>query len=207
MIDLINKQRSCNIITLEDPVEYVHKPRNSIVSQREVGTDTDTFAEGLRRIFRQAPDVILVGEMYDHETFEIALKAASTGHLVLSTMQASNSTAAIDGIINSFPDHLRPQARHQLTDALLLIFAQRLLPKKNSEAMVLAWEKLINSYRIKNFIRDNKVPQIRAQIQSEADDYASIDVSLIRLVKDGKLALENALPFADSSEYVMKMAR
>jgi twitching motility protein PilT len=207
MVDLINRKRQANIISLEDPIEYLHKPLKCNVNQREIGTDTDSFSEGLRRIFRQAPDVIVVGEMRDHETFESALRAASTGHLVLSTMHAPSTTSAIDGMVNRFPSHLQMQVRHQLADALLILLSQRLIPRKDTDGMALAHEFLLNSYRMKNFIRENKVHQIRTQIQTESDDYSSIDMSLIRLVKEGKISMENALVYADTRDYVLNLGR
>ncbi len=207
MVDMINRKRQANIISLEDPIEYVHRPLKCNVNQREVGADTDSFSEGLRRIFRQAPDVIVVGEMRDHETFESALRAASTGHLVLSTMHAPSTTSAIDGMVNRFPSHLQPQVRQQLADGLLLIFSQRLIPRIDASGMVLAYEGLINSFRMKNFIRENKVHQIRSQIQTESDDYSCIDMSLIRLVKEGKISMESALVYADTRDYVLNAGR
>jgi twitching motility protein PilT len=207
MVDLINRKRQANIISLEDPIEYLHKPLKCNVNQREIGTDTDSFTEGLRSIFRQAPDVIVVGEMRDHETFESALRAASTGHLVLSTMHAPSTTSAVDGMVNRFPSHLQTQVRHQLADALLILLSQRLIPRKDTDGMALAYEFLLNSYRMKNFIRENKVHQIRSQIQTESDDYSSIDMSLIRLVKEGKITMENALVYADSRDYVLNLGR
>lgn len=207
IIDKINQTKRCNIITLEDPIEYVYQPQKSNINQREVGADTNSFSEGLRRIFRQAPDVIVIGELRDQETFEIALRAASTGHLVLSTMHSNNATAAIDSMVNRFPQHLQGQVRQQLADALLLVFSQRLLPDARTDSLVLAYEKLINSFRIRNFIRENKVHQIRSQIQGEADDFASLDVCLIRLLKEGKILLKDALILADSPEYVTKIGK
>ncbi|HBZ56394.1 MAG TPA: hypothetical protein DEO88_13390 [Syntrophobacteraceae bacterium] len=207
MVDVINRKRQVNIITLEDPIEYLHKPQKCNINQREIGVDTDSFSEGLRRIFRQAPDVIVIGEMRDHETFESALRAASTGHLVLSTMHAGSTTSAISGLVNRFPAHLQPQVLQQMADSLLLVFSQRLIPQRGSDGMAMAYEMLINSYRMKNFIRENKMHQIRTQIQTESDDYSSIDMSLIRLVKEGKITMENALIYADSRDYVLNLGR
>lgn len=207
MVDVINRKRQANIISLEDPIEYVHKPLKCNVNQREIGIDTDSFSEGLRRILRQAPDVVVIGEMRDHETFESGLRAASTGHLVLSTMHAASTTSAIDGMVNRFPSHLQGQVRQQLADALLIILSQRLIPRKDTTGMALAYESLLNSYRMKNFIRENKVHQIRSQIQTESDDYSSIDMSLIRLVKEGKISMENALVYADTRDYVLNLGR
>lgn len=207
LINRINEKRSCNIITLEDPIEYVYRPIKSNINQREIGADTKSFSEGLRRIFRQAPDVIFIGELRDSETFEIALRAASTGHLVLSTMHASNATATIDSMVNRFPQHLQGQVRQQLADALLLVFAQRLIPTKKGDARILAYEKLISTHRMRNFIRENKVHQIRSQMQAESDDFASMDVCLVKLLKEDKITMKNALVYAENADYVAKLGK
>ena len=121
-------------------------------------------------------------------------------------MHSNNATSTIDGMVNRFPLHLQGQVRHQIADALLLIFSQRLVPGKKGESLVLAYEKLINSYRIRNFIRENKTHQIRSQIQVEADDFASLDVCLARLLKEGKITEKAALLFAENPEYITKTA-
>ncbi len=207
LISRINEKRSCNIITLEDPIEYVYQPIKSNINQREIGADTKSFSEGLRRIFRQAPDVIFIGELRDNETFEIAVRAALTGHLVLSTMHASNATAAIDSMVNRFPPHLQGQVRQLLADALLLVFAQRLLPTKKGDAHILAYEKLISTHRIRNFIRENKVHQIRSQMQAESDDFASLDICLIKLLKEDKITMKSALVYAENADYVSRLGK
>ena len=202
LIDYINRRRQCNIITLEDPIEYVHKPIKSMINQREIGSDTASFSEGLKRIFRQGPDVIFVGELREQESFEIALHAAMSGHLVLSTMHSKNTTAAIEAIINHFPESLQSQTRTHLADVLLLLLSQRLIPDKSGKGLVLAYEKLINSYRIKNFIRENRVHQIRSQIQVEADDFASIDSSILKLLKERKITRQCALTYAENPDFI-----
>lgn len=206
LVDIINRNRRCNILTLEDPIEYTHKSVKSNVNQREVGTDTDSFSEGLRRVFRQSPDVLVIGELRDEETFEIALAASSSGHLVITTMHAANTTTAIENIIYRFPNHLHSQVRTQLADCLLLSFYQRLIPKRNEDSLVLAYEKLINSYRVRSFIRENKVHQVRTQIQADAEDFTSVDVSLTRLVRDGKIDKKMALLYCDNQEQMLKIS-
>ncbi|MEE9524014.1 MAG: PilT/PilU family type 4a pilus ATPase, partial [Thermodesulfovibrionales bacterium] len=191
MIDMINAKRKCNIVTLEDPIEYLHKHKNSNVNQREIGTDVDSFYDGMKSISRQSPDVIVIGDMRDNETIEMALRAASTGHLVLSNMHSFNATGAIDRIINSFLPHQQPQVLGMITDSLQLVFAQRLLPREDSDERILAYEKLINSYRIKNLIRENKIHQIRSQVQTDSDDFSSIDMSLVKLLNERKICLES----------------
>jgi twitching motility protein PilT len=205
MVDIINTKRKCNIISLEDPVEYIHKPKKSNINQREVGTDTDSFSEGLKRIFRQAPDVIVIGEMRDMVTFETAITAASSGHLVLSTMHAQNATAALEGLVGRFPREYQTHVQYQLAEALLLAFSQRLIASQKTNSLVVAYEKLINSYRMKNAIRENKLYQIRAQIQQDSDDFSSMDISLVRLVKEEKISMDTALLFAENIDYVKRM--
>jgi twitching motility protein PilT len=200
LIDIINRKRQCNIITLEDPVEYVHKSIQSNVNQREIGTDTDSFSEGLKRIFRQAPDVIFIGEIRDPETLRIALTAASTGHLVLSTTLAFNTTSAIEDMVSSFPNYIQNRVRNQIADALLLVFSQRLLPTKSGDRLVPVYEKMINSYRIKNIIRESKVHQMRARIHGDSEDFSSLDVGIINLVKEGRIDTQTALPLMENPE-------
>jgi twitching motility protein PilT len=207
MIDMINDKRKCNIVTLEDPIEYLHKHKNSNVNQREIGSDVDSFSDGMKSISRQSPDVIVIGDMRDNETIEMALRAASTGHLVLSNMHAFNATGVIDRIINSFLPHQQPQVRGMIADSLQLVFAQRLLPQENRDERILAHEKLINSYRIKNLIRENKIHQIRSQVQTDSDDFSSIDMSLVRLLKANKICLDDGLMCTDNPDYLRRMSK
>ena len=203
LIDVINRKRKCNIITIEDPIEYRHKHKASNVNQREVGIDTNSFHDGLKRIFRQAPDVIVIGEMRDPESFAIAIHAADTGHLVLSTLHSNTATSAIDAIIDVFPPNQQQQIKVQLAENFLLILNQRLLPMKGSESRILAYEKLTGTYRTRTMIRDGKTHQIRS-IQA-TDDFESIDVSLARLVKEKKITLETALKHCDSPTSVKSL--
>ena len=204
MVDSLNRNKACNIITLEDPTEFVHKSRRATINQREVGTDTDSFSEGLKRIFRQSPDVIVIGEMRDTETFDIAFKAACTGMLVLSTMHAPTATGAIEGIVGRYPSSGQAQVRHQLAEALLLIFNQRLLPAREGGGLVLAYEQLFNSHRVKTFIRENKLHHLRSQTASEVDDFSPMDASLVKLVKAGKIAADTAMIYAENPENLLK---
>ncbi|MEW6109023.1 MAG: PilT/PilU family type 4a pilus ATPase [Nitrospirota bacterium] len=207
MVDIINTKRKCNIITLEDPIEYLHKHKNSNVNQREIGIDTSSFYEGLKHIFRQDPDVIVIGEMRDTDSFEIALQAAETGHLVLSTLHSRNATSTIERVIDMFPPHRQQQIRTQLADSLLLIFSQRLVNKKDGAGPVLAYEKLINSFKIKNFIRDGKTHQIRSQMQIPGEEYSSIDVSLAKLCVEGKITAEEGARHADNLLFYQDMIK
>lgn len=198
LLDVINRKRHCNIITIEDPIEYLHKHKCSNVNQREIGLDTDSFHEGLRHIFRQAPDVIVIGEMRDPESFAIAIQAAETGHLVLSTMHSNTSTSAIERIIDVFPPQQQQQIRVQLAESFVMVLNQRLVPRKNSGGVVLALEKLIGSVRSRNLIREGKTHQIRSMLQQSAEEYESIDIALARLVRENKISLETGLKFCEN---------
>ncbi|NMC74528.1 MAG: PilT/PilU family type 4a pilus ATPase [Geobacteraceae bacterium] len=206
LLDCINRKRHCNIITIEDPIEYLHKHKSSNVNQREVGLDTDSFHEGLRHIFRQAPDVIVIGEMRDPESFAIAIQAAETGHLVLSTMHSNTATSAVERIIDVFPPHQQQQIRVQLAESFLLILNQRLVPEKKGGGAVLACEKLIGSVRSRNLIREGKTHQIRSMLQQSAEDYESIDIALARLFREGKISLETGLKYCDNAVHFKQCA-
>jgi twitching motility protein PilT len=196
LVDIINTKRKCNIITIEDPIEYRHRHKASNVNQREVGVDTNSFHDGLKHIFRQAPDVIVIGEMRDPESFAIAVHAADTGHLVISTMHSNTATSAIDAIIDVFPPSQQQQIRVQLAENFLLIMNQRLVPAKQQSARVLVYEKLVGSYRTRSMIREGKTHQIRGMLTAE--DFESIDSGLARLCREKKIAPETALKYCDS---------
>jgi twitching motility protein PilT len=156
------------IITLEDPIEFLHNHKNCVVNQREVGTDTTSFAEGLRAALRSDPDVILVGEMRDLETIAIALTAAETGHLVLSTLHTRGAAKTIDRIIDVFPPESQHQIRVQLSTVLEAVISQQLLPRKDARGMVPAVEVMVGTPAIRNMIREEKVHQIPAMIETGA---------------------------------------
>lgn len=166
MIDRINKTRRGVIITLEDPIEYLHEHKNCIVNQREVGTDTETFASGLRAALRGDPDVILVGEMRDLETIATALTAAETGHLVLSTLHTRGAAKTIDRIIDVFPPENQQQIRIQLASVLEAVVSQLLLPRADGTGMVPAVEVMLGTPAIRNMIRDGKTHQIPSMIET-----------------------------------------
>lgn len=201
LVNLINSNKRCNIITLEDPIEYLHRHKKSNVNQREVGIDTDSFAQGLKHIFRQDPDVIVIGEMRDPESIAIALTAAETGHLVISTLHTLNATTAIDRIVDIFPAYQQHQVRTQFADVFLLVFAQRLVPKKEGEGRILAFEKITNTFRVRNMIRENKSFNLRSLMQVSAEDIFSIDQSLADLCLGDKITLEDGLKYADNPSY------
>lgn len=202
LVDIINRERKANIITIEDPIEYTHRHKNSNVNQREVGTDTLSFADGLRRIFRQNPDVIVIGELRDFESISIAVTAAETGHLVLGTLHAFSATAAVDRIIDIFPAGQQSQVRAQLADCLLLIFSQRLLRHASGTGRVLAWEKMASSLRVRNAVREGKVHVLRGMMQANVEELVSIDWTLAELVSAGKVKYEEALKYADNASYL-----
>lgn len=201
MVDIINTHRKCNIVTLEDPIEYLHKHKKSNINQREVGRDTVSFEQGLRAVFRQAPDVIVIGELRDKESFEIALRAARTGHLVLSTMNAANAIAVIRIIINMFPAHQQNLVQMLLSESLLLSLAQRLVPSQDRTKMHLALERFVNSNRVSNLIREGKLHQIRSQMEAGTEEFTSLDVSLAELYKTGRIRFEDGLIHANNPQF------
>ncbi len=205
LIEIINSNRKCNIVTLEDPIEFLHKHKKSNINQREVGIDTESFAQGLKHIFRQDPDVIVIGEIRDPESVAIGLTAAETGHLVISTLHSLNATTAVDRIIDLFPGYQQYQVRMQFAEVFLLVFAQRLVPKKGGEGRVLAYEKMANTFRVRNLIREGKTHNIRSFMQIASDDVISIDQSLAKLCAEGKISLEDGLKFADNPSYYEEM--
>ncbi len=165
MLDLVNDEYSKHIVTIEDPIEFFHRHKTSIVNQREVGEDTANFQAALRSVLRQAPDVILVGEMRDFETIGAAVTAAETGHLVLGTLHTNTAAEAIDRIIDVFPDAQQAQVRVQLANNLQAILTQQLIPRASGDGRVLAYELLIATPGVRNLIREGKTHQIPAQIQ------------------------------------------
>jgi len=205
MVDLINKERNCHIITLEDPIEYLHKHNKSIVNQREIGIDSYSFANALRAALRQDPDVILVGEMRDLETISIALTAAETGHLVLSTLHTVGSAKTIDRIIDVFPPYQQQQVRVQLSTVIQAIISQQLLPKANGDGRVAAFEVMIATPAIRNLIREEKIHQIDTAIQTGAKhQMQTMDNSLLDLYRRGLISRETALMQAVNQENIKR---
>ncbi len=206
MVDIINTNRKCNIVTLEDPIEYSHKHKKSNVNQREVGRDTASFPEGLKRVFKQSPDVIAIGELKDRESFEIALRAADAGHFVLAAVNGKSSTSIVERLICMFPPHKQKLIRMMLADCLLLSFSQKLVPLRKGNGRILAYEKLINSDRIQDMIREDRTYQIRPQTQLGAKDFVSIDVCLANLCNHGSITFETGLLHAASEQLFMQLA-
>lgn len=201
MIDVINEKRSRHIITIEDPVEYVHASRNSLINQREVGHDTKSFAAALRSALRQDPDVILVGEMRDLETVSLALTAAETGHLVLSTLHTSGATKSIDRIIDTYPKEQQAQVKSMLSESLEAVVAQKILPMKGGHGLVPAVEIMIANAAVRNLIREGKTFQIPSILQAGAKEgMQSLDQSLYSLVTNGLIDRDVAEDTATSPQ-------
>ena len=193
-IDLINHNDDKHIITLEDPIEYTHKHQQSIVNQRAVGEDTDSFAAGLRSALRQDPDIIMVGEMRDLETISTAITAAGTGHLVLATLHTNGASETIDRIIDVFPPHQQSQIRSQLSLSLIGVLSQQLLPTIAGNDKVLATELLMANSAVRNLIREGKVHQIESVMQTGKEKgMHTMDYSLRDLYRQGKINREQAL--------------
>lgn len=206
MVDWINTNRDCHIVTLEDPIEYVHQHKKSIVNQREMGKDSTSYAAALRAVLRQDPDVILIGEMRDLDSISIALTAAETGHLVLSTLHTIGASKTIDRIIDVFPPFQQNQIRTQLSMVLQAVISQQLLPKFDGSGRVVATEVMMTIPSIRNMIRENKIHQITNVIQTSGKlGMKSMDISLLELVKQGKIMVEDALAYATDPEYMKKM--
>lgn len=192
LIDVINAERSCHVMTVEDPIEFVHHPKRSLIHQREVGTDTHSFGDALKRVLRQDPDVILIGELRDLESISTALTAAETGHLVFATLHTVDAAQSIDRIIDVFPAHQQSQVRLQLSNSLKGVVSQTLLRKKGG-GRVVATEVLRATSAISNLIREGETHQIYTALQSGADhDMFTLDQSLIELVRRGEVDLLEA---------------
>ena len=197
MVDVINERRSAHIITLEDPIEYVHDHKNCVVNQREIGQNAKSFSSGLRAALREDPDVILVGEMRDLETISMALTAAETGHLVLATLHTSSAHQTVNRVIDVFSSDQQSQVRVQLAESLVGVVAQLLLPTADNKGRVPAVEVLVATPAVRNLIRETKIHQIPSAIQTGAKEgMQSLDQHLRELVKRGKITRETAQRWA-----------
>jgi twitching motility protein PilT len=204
IIDRINQIREGHIITLEDPIEYLHRDQKSIVSQREIAIDTQDYLSALRACLRQAPDVILLGEMRDHETIRTAMTAAETGHLVIATLHTNGAVNTIDRIIDSFPSGQQGQIRVQLSMVLRTVVSQQLLPDKNG-GLVPAFEVMHMNPAIRSMIRDSKTHQIASAIAAGGGEgMVSMDQSILALYQSGDITLETALDCADNPEQLRR---
>ncbi|MBW7864217.1 MAG: PilT/PilU family type 4a pilus ATPase [Candidatus Hydrogenedens sp.] len=194
LVDLINSQRACHIITVEDPIEYIHHHRRSIVDQREVGGDTDSFSSALKYVLRQDPDVILIGEMRDLETIQAALTAAETGHLVLATLHTNDAIQTIDRVVDVFPPQQQQQVRFQFSMALLAILSQRLIPHRTKKKRVLACEVLRNNSAIANLIREQKSHQVYSVVETAAKEgMITMDRAVKDLYAEGRISFDDAV--------------
>ena len=209
MIHYINQNRHANIITIEDPIEFLHRDIKSHINQREVGTDTGSFGQALRRVLRQDPDVLLVGEIRDLETLDTALKAADTGHLVFSTLHTTDATQTINRVLSFYPPHQQAEVRFMLSSALQAIISLRLVPRADKPGRVPATEVLINTAAVRDNIRDmTKSLNIPELIREGTVQYGmqSFDQSLMNWYNQGVISYENALFYATSpSEFALRV--
>ncbi|MGV8908551.1 MAG: type IV pilus twitching motility protein PilT [Propionicimonas sp.] len=186
MIDLVNRERDGHIVTVEDPIEYLHESRRCLIHQREIGTDSRSFASALRHVLRQDPDVVMIGELRDSESIAIALTAAETGRLVLGTLHTQGAAKSIDRIIDSFPSGQQTQVRAQIGETLQGVISQVLLPRSDGTGRVLASEVLVHTDAVANLIRESQVPQIQTVMQTSSRlGMHTLDQSLQRLVRQG----------------------
>lgn len=194
IIDLINKNRECHVITIEDPIEFVHHHEKSIVDQREVGEDTHGFIDALKFVLRQDPDVILIGEMRDLETIQAALRAAETGHLVFATLHTNDAVQTIDRIIDVFPGAQQQQVRFMLSMTLEAVFSQRLLPRAEEQGRVLACEVLVATTAVANLIREGKTHQVYSVMETaKRDGMVTMDKAIKNLYLEGSVTYDEAI--------------
>ena len=206
IIGQINEERGEHIITIEDPIEYLHSHKKSIINQREVGEDTHSFANALRSALREDPDVLLVGEMRDLETIQLAITAAETGHLVLATLHTNNSAESVDRAIDVFPPSQQEQIRVMLSNNLLAILSQQLLPRAGQPGRIAAVEVMVASAAIRNLIRENKAHQMTSIIQTSAEQgMQTMDQALRDLHQQGLITLEVAMNRAHNPSELEKM--
>lgn len=204
IIDSINQNYDKHIITLEDPLEFLHRHNRSIVSQREINVDTESYVTALRAALRQSPNVVLLGEMRDYETIQVAMTAAETGHLIFSTLHTVGAANTIDRIIDVFPPNQQRQIAVQLSMVLQAVVSQQLVPSVDGK-MVPAFEIMTVTPAVRNMIRDNKIPQLEATLYSSANsDMVSMDMSLLNLYKSNRISAETALNYATNPDMLKK---
>lgn len=201
IIDKVNTCRDAHIITLEDPVEYLHPHKRSMVNQREIGQDTESYASALRAALREDPDVILVGEMRDYETISVAVTAAETGHLVLSTLHTIGAASTVDRVIDVFPPHGQQQIRVQLSNVLEAVISQQLIPRADGRGRVAAFEVLHANAAVRNLIREGKSHQLPNIMQTNRKlGMITMDEAILQLVRDGKITRQMAVAFAQDPD-------
>jgi twitching motility protein PilT len=205
MIDYINETKSEHILTVEDPIEFVHKSKSSLISQREVYRDTESFESSLKAALREDPDIILVGEMRDLETIKLALTAAETGHLVMGTLHTTSAAKTIDRIVDVFPAEEKDMIRSMVAESLKAIISQTLI-KKEGGGRIAAHEILIGTSAIKSLIKENKIAQIYSSMQTGSKyGMLTLENSLIKHYKDGKISYDNALQKANIKDEIKKL--
>jgi twitching motility protein PilT len=205
MINEINRNRNCHIITLEDPIEYLHKHKKSIVNQREIGYDSKSYASALRGALREDPDVILVGEMRDLETISIAITAAETGHLVLSTLHTIGASKTVDRIVDVFPPHQQQQIKVQLAAVLEGVISQQLIKRADGDGRVCALEIMVTTPAIRNLIREGKTHQIDSAVQTGGKyGMKTMDMSLVELYKKGIISYDDAINHSVDRDIMMR---
>jgi len=206
MIDFINVNKAHHILTLEDPIEYLHTQKKAMINQREIHKDSSDFSSTLRSALREDPDVILVGEMRDHETISLALTAAETGHLVLSTLHTMGAANTIDRIIDAFPPHQQNQIRSQLSSVLKGVISQALIPRADHRGRIAVHEIMIMTDAIGNMIRENKIVQINSAIQTGTRlGMQSLDANLARLVTEKEISIEDANAVTSSPDQLKRL--
>ncbi len=209
MVQYVNEHRHANVITIEDPIEFLHRDINCHINQREIGTDTGSFAQALRRVLRQDPDIVLIGEIRDLETLEIALKAADTGHLVFSTLHTTDATQTINRVLSFYPPHQQADVRFSLSTALQAVVSLRLVPRADHAGRIPACEVLINTAAVQDNIRDmNKSLNIPDLIREGTVQYGmqSFDQSLMNWYRKGVISYENAVFYSTNpSEFALKV--
>lgn len=206
MLDILNREEFCHLMTIEDPIEFIHPHKNCVVNQREVGVDTKTFKDALKRVLRQDPDFILIGELRDTDTVEMALTLAETGHLVFGTLHTNNAVQSINRVINVFPPYQQPQIRQLLSFTLQGVLSQSLLPRHNNPGRAVAFELLVPNMAIRNLIREDKIHQIYATMQAgqEETGMQTMNQSLISLVRKGMISRQTAIESTTMPEELLK---
>lgn len=201
IIDKINNNRECHVITLEDPIEYLHHHRMSMVNQREIGLDSQSYANALRAALREDPDVILVGEMRDFETISVAITAAETGHLVLSTLHTIGAASTVDRVIDVFPPHQQQQIRVQLANVLEAVVSQQLIPTADGKGRVAAFEVMHANHAVRNLIREGKSHQLMSVMQTNRKlGMIAMDEAIQQLFFAGKISRDSAIQFAQNPD-------
>jgi twitching motility protein PilT len=205
MLNIINEERDCHIITIEDPIEFYHEHKKSMVIQREIGTDTTSFSDALKRALRQDPDVILVGEMRDLETMEAAVSAAETGHLVFATLHTTGAARTVDRIVDAFPTNQQGQIRTQLASSLLAVISQVLMPRTDKSGRVAGFEIMISTPSIQALIRDNKTFRITSEIQTGAKfGMNTLDAHLIKLYESKVISYGEMITKAQDAQSILE---